>query len=87
MKPVVIAIPETGNSLYQKYLKGKYVRSLQRADAAARMIDLTDPESAGQRSSGLRWLIACRRSRHRSCLIWQAKDSKMRKTRSGAGSG
>lgn len=46
MKPVVIAIPETGNSLYQKYLKGKYVRSLQRADAAARWIDLTDPESA-----------------------------------------
>ena len=46
MKPVVIAIPETGNSPYQKYLKRKYVRSLQRADAAARWIDLTDPESA-----------------------------------------
>ncbi len=46
MKPVVIAIPETGNSLYQKYLKGKYVKSLQHAGAVVRWIDLTDPESA-----------------------------------------
>lgn len=62
MKPVVIAIPETGTTLFEKYLKSKYTKSLLDADAVKngkeirpsddssdviiRWIDLTDPEAA-----------------------------------------
>lgn len=46
MKPIVIAIPETGTTLLQKYLKNKYAQSLHYAGAVVKWIDLTDPEAA-----------------------------------------
>lgn len=45
MKPV-IAIPQVGNDLFRKYMKSKYVQSLQRAGAKARWIELEDTDKA-----------------------------------------
>ena len=45
MNPV-IAIPQMGNDLFRKYMKSKYVRSLRRAGAQVRWIELTDLDKA-----------------------------------------
>lgn len=45
MKPV-IAIPQMGNSLFRKYMKSKYTRSLERTGASVRWIELDDIETA-----------------------------------------
>jgi len=45
MKPV-IAMPQMGNDLFRKYMKSKYVRSLRRAGAQVRWIDLEDMDKA-----------------------------------------
>lgn len=46
MRTIEIAIPDSGNSPLQKYLKGKYEQSLRRAGAKGRWIDLSDPDTA-----------------------------------------
>lgn len=43
---VVIAIPQMGNDLFRKYMKSKYVKSLKRAGADVKWIELDDTESA-----------------------------------------
>lgn len=43
MRPV-IAIPQMGNDLFRKYMKSKYVKSLAKAGAEVRWIELEDPE-------------------------------------------
>lgn len=43
---VVIAIPQMGNDLFRKYMKSKYVKSLQRAGAAVRWIELENTAKA-----------------------------------------
>ena len=45
MNPV-IAIPQMGNDLFRRYMKSKYVRSLQRAGADVRWIALEDTKKA-----------------------------------------
>lgn len=45
MKPV-IAIPQMGNSLFRKYMKSKYTKSLERAGAVVKWIELDDIEKA-----------------------------------------
>lgn len=39
MKETVIAIPQMGNDLFRRYMKGKYVKSLQRSGAHVRWIE------------------------------------------------
>ena len=45
MRPV-IAIPQMGNDLFRKYMKGKYVQSLKRAGAEVHWIDLGNSDAA-----------------------------------------
>lgn len=45
MKPV-IAIPQMGNDLFRKYMKSKYQKSLERASADVKWIELDDIEKA-----------------------------------------
>lgn len=47
MQPV-IAMPQMGNDLFRRYMKSKYVKSLQRAGAEVRWIALEDPELAAR---------------------------------------
>lgn len=42
----VIAIPQMGTDLFRKYMKSKYTKSLERAGAAVRWIELDDVENA-----------------------------------------
>ncbi len=42
----VIAIPQMGTDLFRKYMKSKYVKSLERAGATVRWIELDDAEKA-----------------------------------------
>ncbi len=46
MKTVTIAIPQMGNSLFRKYMKSKYTKSLERAGAASKWIELEDIDQA-----------------------------------------
>ncbi len=39
---IVIAIPQMGNDLFRKYMKSKYAKSLERAGAKVRWIELDD---------------------------------------------
>lgn len=45
MKPV-IGIPQMGHDLFRKYMKRKYVQSLERSGAQVHWIELEDPEKA-----------------------------------------
>lgn len=47
---MVIAMPQMGNDLFRKYMKSKYVKSLERAGAKVRFIELDDPEKAAQQA-------------------------------------
>ena len=47
MKPV-IAIPQMGNDLFRKFMKSKYVKSLEDAGAQVRWIELDPPRIAAQ---------------------------------------
>lgn len=46
MEKITIAIPQMGNSLFRKYMKSKYVHSLERAGAEVRWTELDDLSSA-----------------------------------------
>lgn len=48
MRTIVIAIPESGKTLYQSYLKCKYVQGLKYAGASVKWIDLSDPQAAAK---------------------------------------
>lgn len=43
---VTIAIPQMGTDLFRKYMKSKYVKSLERAGAKVRWIELDDTKNA-----------------------------------------
>ena len=43
---ITIAIPQMGTDLFRKYMKSKYVKSLERAGAAVRWIELEDTDKA-----------------------------------------
>lgn len=43
---IVIAIPQMGNDLFRKYMKSKYVKSIERAGAEVRWIELDDEDTA-----------------------------------------
>lgn len=43
---VTIAIPQMGTDLFRKYMKSKYVKSLERAGAKVKWIELEDTEKA-----------------------------------------
>lgn len=43
---IAIAVPQMGNDLFRKYMKNKYVKSLERAGAAVRWIELDDTAKA-----------------------------------------
>ncbi len=46
MANIVIAIPQMGNDLFRKYMKSKYEKSLNRAGAVVKWIELEDVENA-----------------------------------------
>lgn len=43
---ITIAIPQMGNDFFRKYMKSKYVQSLERAGAEVKWIELDDTEKA-----------------------------------------
>lgn len=43
---VIIAIPQMGTDLFRKYMKSKYTKSIERAGAKVRWIELDDAQSA-----------------------------------------
>ena len=43
---IVIAMPQMGTDLFRKYMKSKYVKSLERAGATVKWIELDDTEKA-----------------------------------------
>ena len=43
---VTIASPQMGTDLFRKYMKSKYVKSLERAGAKVRWIELDDAKNA-----------------------------------------
>lgn len=43
---IIIAIPQMGNDLFRKYMKSKYAKSLERANAKVKWIELDDINSA-----------------------------------------
>ena len=43
---ITIAIPQMGTDLFRKYMKSKYVKSLERAGATVRWIELDDTDKA-----------------------------------------
>lgn len=43
---IIIAIPQMGNDLFRKYMKSKYAKSLERANAEVKWIELDDIDSA-----------------------------------------
>lgn len=43
---ITIAIPQMGTDLFRKYMKSKYVKSLERAGATVKWIELDDTEKA-----------------------------------------
>lgn len=47
---MIIAMPQMGNDLFRKYMKSKYVKSLERAGAKVRFIELDDPQKAVQQA-------------------------------------
>ena len=47
---VTIAIPQMGNSLFRKYMKSKYAKSLERSGAVTRWIELEDVDEAVRRT-------------------------------------
>lgn len=50
MRPITIAMPQMGNDLFRKYMKGKYVQSLRRSGADVKWIELTDENEAVSRA-------------------------------------
>lgn len=43
---IIIAIPQMGTDLFRKYMKSKYVKSIERAGAIVKWIELDDTEKA-----------------------------------------
>ena len=54
---IVIAVPQMGTDLFRKYMKSKYVKSLKRAGAEVRWIELDDTEKAVKESLGCDGLL------------------------------
>lgn len=54
---VIIAIPQMGTDLFRKYMKSKYVKSLERAGASVKWIELDDTEKAIKESLGCDGLL------------------------------
>lgn len=54
---IIIAIPQMGNDLFRKYMKSKYVSSLERAGATVRWIELGDVEKAVAEALGCDGLL------------------------------
>lgn len=47
---MTIAMPQMGNDLFRKYMKSKYVKSLERAGADVCWIELEEPEKAAEQA-------------------------------------
>ena len=43
---IIIAIPQMGTDLFRKYMKSKYVKSIERAGAKVHWIELDDTKKA-----------------------------------------
>lgn len=50
MRQMTIAMPQMGNDLFRKYMKSKYVKSLERAGADVCWIELEEPEKAAEQA-------------------------------------
>ncbi len=50
MGNIIIAMPEMGNSLFRKYMKSKYIASLERAGAKVKIIPLEDADAAAKQA-------------------------------------
>ncbi len=46
MSQITIAMPQMGNDLFRRYMKGKYVQSLRRSGADVCWIELENPDEA-----------------------------------------
>lgn len=51
MRQMKIAMPQMGNDLFRKYMKSKYVKSLERAGAEVCWIELEEPEKAAEQAA------------------------------------
>ena len=45
-KEIIIAMPDMGNDLFRKYMKSKYVKSIERAGGKVVTIELSDKAAA-----------------------------------------
>lgn len=54
---ITIAVPQMGTDLFRRYMKGKYVSSLSRADAMVRWIELADPDAAAREAAACDGLL------------------------------
>lgn len=55
-KEIIIAMPDMGNDLFRKYMKSKYVKSIERAGGKVVTIELSDKATAAKKR---RSLTAC----------------------------
>lgn len=52
-KEIIIAMPDMGNDLFRKYMKSKYVKSIERAGGKVVTIELSDKAAAAKKSGGV----------------------------------
>ena len=48
-KEIIIAMPDMGNDLFRKYMKSKYVKSIERAGGKVVTIELSDKAAAAKK--------------------------------------
>ena len=65
-KEIIIAMPDMGNDLFRKYMKSKYVKSIERAGGKVVTIELSDKAAAAK-------AICCR---HGWGRLWPKADKR-----------
>lgn len=76
MSDVVIAMPKMDNSLFRRYMKNKYVKSLKSAGADVRWIDISDPQQAARDAAACDGLLLPGGGDIEPCLYHQQPDEK-----------
>ena len=50
-KEIIIAMPDMGNDLFRKYMKSKYVKSIERAGGKVVTVELSDKAAAAKKAA------------------------------------
>lgn len=50
-KEIIIAMPDMGNDLFRKYMKSKYVKSIERAGGKVVTVELSDKATAAKKAA------------------------------------